>query len=212
MDINKVIEHADHVWKVIDRKNKERLFPVSISDISEAVCQIKFLEGIEYVQILSEEVRDSIIKAKVCVYEKALAPYQSPALVASIFFVPQEDERLTHFIAAKELAQILFYGDETGKVDTDDELILLAELLTSDGEALNKLGVSFPYVTERLAEITAAEILLPLDVRVRIIDNLGGQKPDIEKLFSQFMVPPQYLQLLLDPVYHSLMTRLRKGK
>lgn len=205
MDQARIIATVQNIKAAVKAKTPPGSLPYKIEHICEVV---EAATDIDRLVIEGVPVEENHIWGRYRRFEQSAAVYGNEETIVIVEYSTQLDDSWRRFVVCKELCQALLHDSET-QADSRDKIIKLINELRVSPADYDDIDFSPPSDSERIALLSALEILCPLEDREAILDRCSTKniQPDHKELALAFHIPLTVVTPIFQRAYNS-MTRM----
>lgn len=201
-----MFDAVKNIRRVVDKTHPRGHLPYKVGDIHRAVTEVTSVDRILFNGYYDPDC-DNPIWGRFRRFEGAeLGPYAGRGCVIEIDYnkALESKPHLLRFVVVKEMCHAL-EGDQSLRVSGAADMERLIKALQSQHPA--EAGAVFrPFLSEKMAEVCALELLCPLRDRKRIIAKRGSAEEMSDMAIAKaFWIPVEYVGFLFDPQFAVFM-------
>ena len=204
-----MFDKIQSITKLVKDETEPGHLPYALEHIKGA---IERCTNVDYISICRVPVPDNNpVIGRYQRFDKSPSVYATPQTVVEIECAKHLNYCWSRFVICKEICQAIIDEEDT-RTSTPSQLIRLCQSLLLDKESSKNLSFSAPFLSERLAEFAAMEILCPIEDRRKIVDKrLTGAEISDMQLAEAFRVPCDKIKFSFDHQAVSLIEGLYKS-
>jgi hypothetical protein len=199
-----MLQVIQHIRAFVDRSHPQGALPYGIEPIRRAIIEITNVDRIELVGFRDSE---NPMKGQFRRYEREDGVYSGTKTTVEVRHELSLNFCWSRFVICKELCHSLETDPKVRVRDFAEVEKLLNALRLNGGAAIPYP----PFISEKMAEFTALELLCPVRDRQKASKARAAGGISDMQIATEFRVPVRFVPALFNPTYIELIHQLFKS-